>query len=514
MPLHLRIENETSLPDGGPISYTMQSSRGGINIGRDQYLDWVLPDPTRFVSGTHCEIRYRNGQFWLHDVSTNGTFLNGSEYRLAGPHALKSGDRLEIGRYIVVVEIEGEPNLEPARDLASMNRQLPPDSPLVWNMPDHEAPTPIDPRELDHRRNARSLNSASFLDWMADLPPVAPPPASAPPGYPPPGPSRSSAPPPAADQWLQPPALWDAPAPPPSAPQFTPQFTPPAAPVATPAPSSWDPIPFEGPAQRLPPASLPPASLPPALAAFDPPPRPAAAPQWDLPPAAPEPAAPFPPPAPPPYAAAPAPMAPPVTGNGAYGRGDAAGQDFISRFARGARVPRDAFRNMDQGDFAEMVGELMFVTVENLRQLQVARAQFKGKIRSSNQTIVGAQDINPLRFLPSADAVMRVMFGPPQAGYLDARTAVDRAFDDIKQHQLATVGALQNAVQQALRSVSPKAIEAEVSTEKGVSNLLGSRKARLWEKYCELWKAEFGDDEEAAMASFLRLFADSYDGRK
>ncbi len=372
-------------------------------------------------------------------------------------------------------------------------------------MPDHEAPTPIDPRELDHRRNARSLNSASFLDWMADLPPVAPPPAAAAasagaPKRPAAG-RRSMA---SAARLVGHAGAAKARAP------IRPAVR--AAPDASRS-SAFElgPDTFRGPGPRL-----PPASLPPSLAAFEPAPPPPSAPRWDLPPLAPEPAAPAPPPAqavPPAYAAAP-PVAPPVASNGAYGRGDAASQDFIARFARGARVPRDAFRNMDQGDFAEMVGELMFVTVENLRQLQVARAQFKGKIRSSNQTMVGAQDINPLRFLPSADAVMRVMFGPPQAGYLDARTAVDRAFDDIKQHQLATVGALQNAVQQALRSISPKSIEAEVSGEKGVSNLLGSRKARLWEKYCELWKAEFGDDEEAAMASFLRLFADSYDGRK
>ena len=38
------------------------------------HLDWTLPDPTRFISGKHCEVRYRDGGYWLHDVSTNGTF--------------------------------------------------------------------------------------------------------------------------------------------------------------------------------------------------------------------------------------------------------------------------------------------------------------------------------------------------------------------------------------------------------------------------------------------------------
>lgn len=186
----------------------------------------------------------------------------------------------------------------------------------------------------------------------------------------------------------------------------------------------------------------------------------------------------------------------------------------MARFARGARLPRDAFRQMDPGDFAEMVGELVMLTVENLRQLQLARAQFKGKIRSSNHTMIGPLDNNPLRFSPSADAALRIMFGPPQEGYLNAVRAVENAFDDIKQHQVATVGALQNAVQKSLAAVSPRAVEASIPGDKGVGNLLGTRKARLWEKYCELWKGEFGDDEEAALAAFLRLFAASYDGRK
>ena len=90
--LALRIENETTLPDGGPLSITVEGTRG-IDIGRDQYLDWTLPDPSRFISGKHCEIRWHDGAYWLHDVSTNGTFLHGADGRLKAPHKLRDGDR-------------------------------------------------------------------------------------------------------------------------------------------------------------------------------------------------------------------------------------------------------------------------------------------------------------------------------------------------------------------------------------------------------------------------------------
>ena len=47
MTLTLHIENETSLSDGGPLSVSIKGRRG-LDIGRDPYLDWTLPDPSRF----------------------------------------------------------------------------------------------------------------------------------------------------------------------------------------------------------------------------------------------------------------------------------------------------------------------------------------------------------------------------------------------------------------------------------------------------------------------------------
>src|SRR4051794_31280984 len=105
MPLCFTIENFPNLPDGGPISFTVTGKRS-VDIGRDQHLDWTLPDPTRFISGKHCEVHYRDGAYWLHDVSTNGTFLNGSSQRVRSPHQLKDGDRLAIGQYIVAVSLD------------------------------------------------------------------------------------------------------------------------------------------------------------------------------------------------------------------------------------------------------------------------------------------------------------------------------------------------------------------------------------------------------------------------
>ena len=108
MALHLRIENVPNLPDGGPVEMRVTGKRG-IDIGRDAHLDWTLPDPTRHISSKHAEIRYKDGGYWLHDVSTNGTFLNGGDHRMQAPHRLRNGDRFAIGHYIIAVALDGEP---------------------------------------------------------------------------------------------------------------------------------------------------------------------------------------------------------------------------------------------------------------------------------------------------------------------------------------------------------------------------------------------------------------------
>ncbi len=107
MTLTLHIENETSLPDGGPLSVSIKGKRG-LDIGRDPYLDWTLPDPSRFISGRHCEVRWRDGGYWLHDISTNGTFMNGAESRLKAPHRLRNGDRFVIGQYVIAATLDEE----------------------------------------------------------------------------------------------------------------------------------------------------------------------------------------------------------------------------------------------------------------------------------------------------------------------------------------------------------------------------------------------------------------------
>jgi type VI secretion system protein ImpI len=107
MTLILKIENTENLPKGVPATIRMPK-HGRLDIGRNSNLDWTLPDPRRFISGKHCEIHYRAGTYWLYDISTNGTFMNGMASRIKSPQPLNHGDQIAIGIYVITIEIEPE----------------------------------------------------------------------------------------------------------------------------------------------------------------------------------------------------------------------------------------------------------------------------------------------------------------------------------------------------------------------------------------------------------------------
>lgn len=63
------------------ITHKTFKQAGGI-IGRGEDSDWVIPDRKRILSNHHAEISYRDGAFYLTDISSNGILLKDSGAQL------------------------------------------------------------------------------------------------------------------------------------------------------------------------------------------------------------------------------------------------------------------------------------------------------------------------------------------------------------------------------------------------------------------------------------------------
>jgi type VI secretion system protein ImpI len=201
---------------------------------------------------------------------------------------------------------------------------------------------------------------------------------------------------------------------------------------------------------------------------------------------------------------APAPQAPPSAS------GPAAPADFMRQLAHGAKVPDNTFAR-DPAQLAEELGVLIRMVTENMRQLLSARLQAKRIARMSNQTSIEALNNNPLKFSPTSDDALRIMFGPPTSSYLDARRALEEAFGDLKEHQIRTYSAMQQAIAMMVADLDPQAIDSATEADRGISGVIGSRKARLWDAYVARWQAKTRGQDGGLADVFMQYFAECYD---
>lgn len=110
MTLRLRVvsDQRRSLADRSTAVFSIE----GGTIGRSADNDWVLPDPLRYVSAHHARVQFREGHFYLQDVSTNGVYVNDDTEPLAkrgsSGYRLSNGDVLRIGEYHIVAALESQ----------------------------------------------------------------------------------------------------------------------------------------------------------------------------------------------------------------------------------------------------------------------------------------------------------------------------------------------------------------------------------------------------------------------
>lgn len=457
------------------------SEAGGI-VGRSAMADWSLPDETKTLSSRHLSVTFADGTFHITDTSTNGVYLNTVDVPLGrgATMPLRAGDTLYFGPYVVGVEViadavDGRQRLglgaswkavrgdevpvAAPRIPAGFDDLLPPDT-----GPDGEgllapsgaaAPTP----------RARLLARRQEVDPIAGLdagPPddavvdgigrrdddlLAPLPLG-----PAPTPRRASTP-----------AGTGGPRPPPTA-IIPPNFDPlsgalaPGDPAAAP---ELRPLPFPHPPPLPPKPALPPAPpLPGPASALPPAARGEAAPPTDVMAllrlralAAGEDA----PPAPHP---------------------DAAGGSLLAAVGvdPAALSPEAADRA------AAALAAFVVQAAEGLVEVLETRRTLKDELHLDH-TRLGATDNNPFKFFATGREALRQMLVKEPPGFLTLADAAGEAFADVREHEIATMTAIQAAAATLLGRLSPAAIEAQAEA----GGFLGRvDKARLWDRYVDL----------------------------
>ncbi|UCI25864.1 type VI secretion system-associated FHA domain protein TagH [Mesorhizobium sp. B2-8-5] len=461
----------------GPRSQAVRQTRldeGELVIGRSADAGWQIDDPDMFVSRAHCKISGGRDGYYVTDTSSSGLFIDDSDSPLGTGRStrLQSGMRLRLGDYVLHVEVQ------PSAGHTSIGQAPISNAAPAWSPPQSRTPP--------------SIGGDDFFSAKVEEEPQRPRPAGLP------------------DPFEQPvPRAYDRASSQRSSPAFDDPFS--LDPVATPASSEEpdaaraDPFGFgEMPSRNdmsepepkpsgFDDFSFGPAATPASGSSADatgrsgrPAEKPKAARPWEIPAQAADPSAPPPRPVPVPKPSRPA---------------QPASSDMALRaaFLRGMGVEEADFPGRDAIAEMEKFGREYRLMLDGLMQLLRKRAEEKGSARVA-QTMVGASEVNPLKFLPTVEDVIVTIIAERSPGFLSGEAAIGDAVKDLAQHHVRAWRGVQAALRRMIDRFDPAAIEEELKSNSAIGNLLaGGRNAKLW----ELYQKRHRDIAQSAESSFL-----------
>lgn len=489
----------------------------GGTIGRATTNQLVLPDPDRTISRVHAQVVLRNGNFAVVDRGSNAISVNGVPLGNGRESALKPGDTLNIGGYViqvraghhtVAVDPFGDlfggpatrapaprPPAAPAPSPAFFAAPSPSPAPAAamaaipadWDPFAPEMPTsgvtlgriistPSDPLGLGAPVSA-SLSGGPSLDDLFGLGPLGAAPVD-PLGV------LGAAPPPntAADSDPLRALMQAAPAPQQVLPADTVSdlhlpwqaaLTPPSV-TAPPSPAgavlSWDDSMRDHKVITLPDvrhlAGDPAAAPPPSRPAMPPPP---AAPSGDT-------------------------------------------TALLDALMTGLGLPTTPLQTLTPATM-QLIGELLREATRGAVELLRARAALKQEVRAQ-VTMIVTQGNNPLKFSPNVDAALGHLLGPTAVGFMPPARAMRDAFDDLRAHEIGVMAGMRAALDGVLARFDPAALDSAITKRGALASLLpGSRKAQLWEQFQQLYTQLSREAADDFHTLFGKAFLQAYEAQ-
>lgn len=401
------------------------------------------------MSKRHCQLVYDTGEgeWELHDLSANGTFVNHASEPLGrgATQKLRHGDRIKFGQYEIEVTID-EDEAVAERDGGRIGLRS---ADFVIDEPAQPRPgySPFNDDRLPGPGSMSEPSPGAILD-----------------------PSNSPILPPDFDPLAPNAEPFQGPTQPDHAPVLDSAFRPPPASAAI-IPDDWD-------------VDLAGAARPPRLGQA---PQPSQRPQPKVQ-----------------EERAPTPLRQersPVT------QQVPRDESLAAAFLRGVGVSETTLPDPEKA--FERIGAATRATVAGLRQTLRARAQIKDEFRIE-QTMVQASGNNPLKFSVDDDDALATLLGTGRRGSMPAEEAIKEAFNDLRLHELATISAMQAAVRVLLAQFAPEAIESKVGSG-ALDIYPAQKKARAWEAFAALHKnvtQALSDDFDSV---FGKAFARAYE---
>ena len=152
-----------------------------------------------------------------------------------------------------------------------------------------------------------------------------------------------------------------------------------------------------------------------------------------------------------------------------------------------------------------IIGELLNLAVNGLYQMLEMRAELKNELRIEDRTMIASRENNPLKHSESARDALRYLVDVRQHGnklFLPPAKAVGDAVNDVCAHEMAVMAGTRAALLAALKMFAPDTVEKRIKKSGALDSVMPAlHRAKLWESFL----AMYGELEKEAEDHFDRL---------
>ena len=162
-------------------------------------------------------------------------------------------------------------------------------------------------------------------------------------------------------------------------------------------------------------------------------------------------------------------------------------------------------------ELMQRLGSLLRLATQGTIQLLHTRQEVKRELRAE-MTMIAADNNNPLKFSPTVEIALGHLLGQSVRGFMDAESAMHDAFADMCAHQLGVMAGTRAALDNVFKRFSPEMLETRISQNSALDKLFSaSRKAKLWDQFCLLYKELVSEAEDDFQTLFGKAFVKAYE---
>lgn len=182
---------------------------------------------------------------------------------------------------------------------------------------------------------------------------------------------------------------------------------------------------------------------------------------------------------------------------------------LIAAFLAGAGLAGMPPPRLDE-QFMSQLGKLLSTATQGTVDLIQARAATKQELHAE-VTIIAPRANNPLKFAPDGQAALHQLVGKRFPGFMAPVEAMQDAYDDLRAHQLGMTAGMRAALHDVLLRFSPAQIESRMTRHTLLDAVLPqSRKSQQWKLYTEMFEQIMDEAENAFDALFGKAFLEAY----